>query len=268
MNPSFRALLKAAELKAGLIIETKVGNSYQFHNLRHTRQVVKACEEMAHHYQLNDDDQLSLLIAAWFHDTGYSSGFLNHEKNSIDIAKEFLVQQHTEEAIINKVSGCIAATKMPQQPTSQLEEIICDADLFHLGTETVDELSKALRQENILTKGLRISKTEWARKNIYFMEQHRYFTDYCREKLEPVKQEYVRKLRKKYNMEGEVIILSDTNVYQTEHQMHEQEPIKDKEITTAGSQPKKDKQKDKPQQMLRGVETFALALWQTARRIL
>jgi predicted metal-dependent HD superfamily phosphohydrolase len=261
MNPSSTVLLEAAELKACVIIETKTGDNYHFHNLQHTQQVVNACEEIAGHYQLNDEDRLALLVAAWFHDTGYSSGQANHENSGIELAKEFLALQHAEESLVNKVSACIAATKMPQRPTNLLEEIICDADLYHLGTEMVAEAGKALRQEINLTKNVHISKTEWARTNIYFMEQHHYFTDYCREKLEPVKQEYIRKLRKKYGLQNEVIVLPEKIANYGAQKIQQQQAGKNDATTAAGVgaaelPPKKEKQKEKPFRTLRGVETM------------
>ena len=36
--------------------------------------------------------------------------------------------------LIQRVSSCIQATRMPQSPLSQVEKIMCDADLYHLGT--------------------------------------------------------------------------------------------------------------------------------------
>jgi HD superfamily phosphodiesterase len=256
MNPSFTALQKAAELKACSIIETKIKDIYQFHNLDHTRQVVSACEEMAGYYQLNDDDQLALAVAAWFHDTGYSLGETNHENAGIAIAKEFLEQQHTDAQLIDKVSSCIAATQMPQQPANLLEEIICDADLYHLGTDMVAEAGKALRREKNLTKDVKINKTEWAKTNIYFMEKHQYFTVYCREKLEPVKQEYIRRLRKKYKLGNEAIRLPEKITAYVEH--HTQQPIDANKKTTdvKGNTPELSAKKEKAPRMVRGVETM------------
>ena len=36
---------------------------------------------------------------------------------------------------MESVLACIGATIMPQQPTNLLEEIICDADLYHLSLD-------------------------------------------------------------------------------------------------------------------------------------
>lgn len=261
MNSSFVELLKAAELKASVIIETKIPGEYHFHNLGHTQQVVNACKEMADHYQLNDEDRLPLLLAAWFHDTGYSMGYANHENSSIEIAKQFLAGQQAEESLAVKVIAYIEATKMPQKPANLAEEIICDADLYHLGTEQVGESGKALRQEINLTKNIHINKTEWARTNIYFMEQHHYFTDYCRQKLEPAKQEYIRKLRKKHGWENETIVLPDKVAGYSAQKFQQQDHASKENLikaegNTAAAPPKKDKQKEKPFKTIRGVETM------------
>ena len=58
--------------------------------------------------------------------------YQNHEYYSQVVARNFLGRKNWPPAEINRVTGCIAATKMPQKPTTLLEEILCDADLAHL----------------------------------------------------------------------------------------------------------------------------------------
>ena len=86
------------------------------------------------------------------------------------------------------------ATKWPQCPTNLTEQILCDADLFHLGTENFAAKNKLLRQELNQLFEKKISKKEWREKNIFFLQQHRYFTDYARTHLEPVKQRHLQEL--------------------------------------------------------------------------
>ena len=203
MNAQDNSILLSAKDFVMAIFQNKISPSFLFHNLEHTQGVVKACTDMADHYKLNEEDRLSLLIAAWFHDTGYSKGLaVSHEEASIAIANDFGDSHKVSDIIKEKARACIAATRMPQQPTNLPEQIICDADLFHLGTDTFSEKSKALRQELVLTGGKHISKEDWAKKNIRFLETHHYFTSYCQQRLEPVKQEHLKKLRKKYNIQG------------------------------------------------------------------
>lgn len=176
----------------------KVDGHFVFHNLDHTQRVVAAAEEMAAHYDLNDEDRLILLTSAWFHDTGFTLGKAEeHEKESIRLATDFLQQRGIDQEIIQKVSSCIQATRMPQSPLSQVEKIMCDADLFHLGSDDFKRMTGHLKQEQEYYFQKEISKKEWRQRNIEFLEAHQYFTDYAQEKQEPKKQEWIKELRKK-----------------------------------------------------------------------
>jgi predicted metal-dependent HD superfamily phosphohydrolase len=180
------------------LYKTKVDPKFVFHNLHHTQQVVIAAEEVATHYSLNQDDHLVLILAAWFHDTGFRSGHPEeHEKESIRLATEFLQHHQVNAEVIHRVSSCIQATRMPQSPLSQVEKILCDADLYHLGTEDFKKMNQALRQEQEAYTGKEIPKKEWRQRNIEFLESHQYFTDYCQQRLEAKKQNWIRALRKK-----------------------------------------------------------------------
>ena len=73
--------------------------------------------------------------AAWFHDTGYFEDANNHEEKSADLAAAFLKKLDAPAAVRDQVMQVILSTKMPQRPTNSLENILCDGDLFHLGTD-------------------------------------------------------------------------------------------------------------------------------------
>src|SRR5919205_4133874 len=84
MIESNSQLLAAARAYVTDIYQHKVKPEFVFHSLEHTEDVVEACSHMADYYQLSEDDRLVLMLAAWFHDTGYSSGSaLGHEEESI-----------------------------------------------------------------------------------------------------------------------------------------------------------------------------------------
>ncbi|MEI2739078.1 MAG: Pycsar system effector family protein [Chitinophagaceae bacterium] len=190
-------LQEARALVTGLL-SNKLSKSIKFHTLLHTQEVVEACEKMAIYYQLPADDRHALLLAAWFHDTGYTSGSSkDHESVSIQIATEFMNSKSVDAGIQDKVKGCINATRMPQSPDNQLQQIICDADLFHLGTDTFDEKNKLLRQELNEFGDNDVSKKDWRKINIRFLERHEYFTSYGKEKLQPVKDRHLADLLEK-----------------------------------------------------------------------
>jgi predicted metal-dependent HD superfamily phosphohydrolase len=191
-------ILEEAQNYVSDLILTKVNKDVTFHTLQHTQEVVAASEKMASYYKLSDEDWFSLSLAAWFHDTGYSGGTAkNHENVSIEIATQFMTKHQIVSPVFDKVIGCINATKMPQNPTHLIEQIICDADLFHLGTEDFKEKSRLLREELNGFGGQDISKKEWRKQNISFLDHHHYFTSYGIQNLQPLKEIYLTELREK-----------------------------------------------------------------------
>ena len=188
------------------LYQTKSKPSLYFHNFQHIEAVVKACSDMAAYYMLAKDDRNALMLAAWLHDTGYlESDSAEHEIASVQIAKKFMSENSLSEEFIAKVEALILVTKMPQQPKDLPQQIICDADLSHLGSDDFSDLSKALKNEINADAPEQFSKQEWAAKTIKFLESHRYFTEYCLTRLEPAKQHNLKKLRKKYPEELPVV---------------------------------------------------------------
>src|SRR5688572_31907926 len=140
----FRTLSAAQDFVSDLFIN-KVDKKIHFHTLQHTQEVVAGCETMAEYYHLEDEDRFALLLAAWFHDTGYSGGqAAGHENLSIELATKFLNEHKVDQQVINKLVGCITATRFPQTPHTLIEQIIYDADLFYLGTSDFKEDRKSV----------------------------------------------------------------------------------------------------------------------------
>lgn len=188
MSETQEQLLATARNYVTEIYTKQVKPEFVFHNLEHTEDVVEACSYMADHFQLSDDDRFTLLLAAWFHDTGYASGeAVGHEERSIATVTSFLKEQGTDDETIEKVTSCIRATKMPQSPLSLIEKILCDADLYHLAADDYNARNQLLRQEQMFLLNTKISKKDWRRNNIRFLESHKYFTEYGEQKLEPKK---------------------------------------------------------------------------------
>jgi predicted metal-dependent HD superfamily phosphohydrolase len=191
-------ILSDAQVYVTDLLSHKLSKSIRFHTLQHTQEVVAACQKLATHSQLAAEDQLALSVASWFHDTGYTSGQAkDHEMGSVQIATDFLTAHNATDELKKKVMGCINATKMPQSPANTIEEIICDADLYHLGTETFKEKSRLLRDEIKEFGGEDLSKKEWRQNNIAFLEAHQYFTDYGRKKLQAQKEKHLADLKNK-----------------------------------------------------------------------
>lgn len=179
------------------LFHTKKDERLIYHNQTHTEQVVKAVVKIASHYQLSDHDFFIVNVAAWFHDVGYLINCQSHEERGAALAKEFLSSKGVEPAITDLVTNCILATKMPQHPVGLLEEIVCDADLFHLGGENFKERNKLMRKEAMAFTGKEIDKNEWRSKTIILFESHHYHTDYCQDLLSAKKEMNLNELKEK-----------------------------------------------------------------------
>jgi len=150
-----------------------------YHNEVHTSYVVSAANEIGLSMNLSQEELETLLLAVWFHDTGYLEGAEAHEERSTVIADNFLTKRNFSKERIEKVNALIKATKMPQAPANKLEEIICDADLAHLGRLGFMEESKLLRLEREELMGNIMTDLDWLKETEKFLSQHQYFTNYA-----------------------------------------------------------------------------------------
>jgi len=193
-------ILKKVQRYVEEIFESNVNHKLAFHNKKHTERVVAAVAKIANHYDLNTHDFFVVTAAAWFHDVGYYVvGDAGHETSGAAAAASFLKDTGVDEATILAISNCILATKMPQSPSNLLEEIICDADLFHLGTDEFAEFNKLMRKEHELQANKPIDKAEWRRGTISLLKAHHFHTSYCQLLLNPKKKENLERLLSKEN---------------------------------------------------------------------
>lgn len=212
-----------------------------YHNMLHTKGVVEATKQIAHHYQLNEHDYFVVVTAAWFHDLGYYSGeSKDHEVQSVAIATEFLKCNAVNARVVEEIAACIMATKMPQQPVTLLQKILCDADLYNLGTKEFCERNKLMRKEQELKQRNEIDRKEWRASTIELLQQHHYHTDYCQLLLNETKQKNLEQLLKKNK------ISKQDNPDESE----------DDEISAAIKPSNKKNGKGKDSRPVRGIETM------------
>lgn len=148
-----------------------------YHNAQHTKNVVAAALYLAKKENINGEETALLQTAALLHDTGFSvhADGKKHEEASCKIANEILPKLNYSAKQTEQICVLIMATKLPQKPSGILQNIICDADLFYLGTD--DFLSTG----HLLFKELEASKkvateAEWYNQQIQFLSAHKYFT--------------------------------------------------------------------------------------------
>lgn len=180
------------------LMKTRLPSMYVYHNYKHTEDVVDAIKKIGNKSGLNEDDLEVVTLAGWFHDAGFVEKSENHEDVSIEIARNFLNEHNYKQENIEKIVECINATRYPPSPKTLLEEILCDADLFHLGTKDYADKSDLLRVEWEKSNNKQYSDIDWIKVNIDFLTTHKFYTKYARKSLEETKAEALLKLQKKY----------------------------------------------------------------------
>ena len=152
-----------------------------YHSLRHTRDdVLPAVLRLAQASGVNGDALLCLATAALFHDIGFLVDYDDHEAHGITVARAALPTFGYSTAQLDVIAELIAATRMPQRPTSPLAELLCDADLDVLGRADFWDVNRLLLAETEHHHGRIIGEAEWLTTQLRFLEEHVYFSGAAR----------------------------------------------------------------------------------------
>ena len=148
---------------------------YLYHDGRHTEDVVRQAQEIAYREGVSSDDILALKLAALYHDVGFLRQRENHEAAGVEIFLAESVDSEISQADKDLVSRLIMVTKIPQQPQTLLEAIICDADLDYLGREDFPAIAEFLYLE-LKSCGVLSDRKHWNEVQLSFLESHRFHT--------------------------------------------------------------------------------------------
>jgi uncharacterized protein len=146
-----------------------------YHSLGHVADVYDAAMRIAEYENVDPNEKNLLATAVLLHDSGFIYQSKDHEQKGTEIAREMLPQYGYTPAEIEQICGMIMATKIPQNPQTKLEEIICDADLDYLGRDDFWDIGNSLHRE-ILASGTKMSVKEWNELQFRFLSAHHYFT--------------------------------------------------------------------------------------------
>lgn len=164
-----------------------------YHNYEHTLYVLEKVMEIGRYEKCTENELDLIASAALWHDTGYTKTYTNHEEESCLMARQYLPGYGYSDADIEKVCQMIMATKIPQLPKTKLEEILADADLEYMGTVSFETKADSLfREMKYINPALTLEK--WNEVQISFLQKHHYFTRFCNENREPIKQIHLLKL--------------------------------------------------------------------------
>lgn len=175
-------------------LENELPNHLYYHNVKHTMDVAIGVEVIGTAEGVTKEELLLLKTAGLFHDMGQIVQSKGHEEISCKYAHDILPNFGYNKDQIHKICEIIMATQLPPNPKTNLERIICDADLDYLGRRDFipvsDTLFEELKVQNIIT-----DFNEWNKLQIKFISGHKYFTNFAQENREVNKQEQIERLK-------------------------------------------------------------------------
>lgn len=163
-----------------LRLKKELSSKLHYHSLEHTRDdVAPAAYHIARELNLDDESMMLVRTAALYHDAGYLIQREGHESLGVDICKQVLPSFGFSAGQIEKISGMIMATRLPQSPRDILESVMADADLDSIGRSDFVRTSLNLRRE-LAELGIVRTDLEWFSAQRKFLAGHTYFTQAAR----------------------------------------------------------------------------------------
>lgn len=179
-------------------LEKELPKHLFYHNVKHTMDVTIGVEIIGTAEGVNEEELLILKTAGLFHDMGQIVQSNGHEEISCKFAHDILPKYNYDQDQIELICEVIMATKLPPNPQTLLQKIICDADLDYLGrTDFIpvsDTLYKELHEQNIID-----NINDWNKLQVSFISNHQYFTEFARNNREVNKQKQIDRLKKLIN---------------------------------------------------------------------
>ena len=199
-------IVKESEKYIRDLFEKEIRENLRYHDIIHTEYVAGMADRIGKNSGLIKEDLQIVIVAAWFHDSGFVSRSDGHEEESQNIARKFLSSKEMSEEFIDKVLICIQATKMPQNPGNNLlAQVVCDADMAYLSEDFYMGRTTLLRKEWNHESKTKLSKKTYYQETVELFKNHSYYTPYAKKEYTPGKAKnfkLLHKLRKKKSNKG------------------------------------------------------------------
>ena len=170
--------------------QAELPKNLYYHGLHHTLDVLQAAEQYAKMEQISEEGVVLVQAGALLHDAGFTKSYFKNEPIGAELATQVLPKFGFSDRQVSIVQRMILATALPQTPQSQLDQILCDADLDYLGREDFYSIAHTLKREWSeygLVKNLR----EWYEQQVRFFEMHQYHTVSAQNLRNPKKKAYI-----------------------------------------------------------------------------
>lgn len=176
------------------LLDEQLPSDLAYHGTHHTLDVLDVCNGYIQRGGIDEKSALLLRTGVLFHDFGFTRSFDDHERNGVVLADKVLPKFGFSREDVKTVEGLIMATKIPQKPETELEKIICDADLDYLGRDDYYPISDKLFRE-LKSLGKIETEEQWKALQIGFLEAHNYHTKFAIENRQPKKEKRIAELK-------------------------------------------------------------------------
>lgn len=176
-------------------LKAEMPKHLSYHNLEHILDVLQASTMLAEAEGISVPETELLKVAVLFHDAGFIHTIPGHEEAGCKMVDEILPGFEYNADEIDLIKSTIMATKYPPTPRTELQKIICDADLDYLGREDFFVIGDRLFKE-LQRLGSIANAEQWNSLQVRFLTAHRYFTKTANELREENKQKHLKEVEK------------------------------------------------------------------------
>ena len=178
-------------------LESGLPKHLTYHNLDHVLDVLDVCNKYIKRNKIKGDDAYLLRIGAIAHDMGFLKTNLKHEEVGAEMASEIMSSLDMSPKHIEVVRGLILSTKIPQNPKTELQKIICDSDLDYLGRNDYPQISNRLFLEFKATNVIKTDE-DWKNLQISFLTKHEFHTPFAKKYRAPKKKYWLEKIHENH----------------------------------------------------------------------
>lgn len=187
-------LITESEKYISALFVEKLPHNILFHNFDHAVRVKNYAETIGEHSGLTGDEMNLLRICALFHDTGYVNAHKDHCKESMGIAAGFLTKHGIDQLIIDHAMEIIGSAGHPQHPKDKIAEVLCDAEMMYITADNCLEQFDLLFDEIALVEKDSHRRQVYEKKQLELFNQHKFFTEYGRTTLQPLKEAAITRI--------------------------------------------------------------------------
>ena len=190
-------ILSAARQHVLNVYNQQYDARYLYHSYERIVAIVEKTQEIGKAMSIGDSAQEVILLAGWFHETGYQIDTAEAVAKSVELVQDFLTAQRYPTDKLNKVLAAIRSTGDTVNPVTTEEQILNDAIAAHTCGEAFTEQRPLLRLEWELLQNRHLSNYEWQQLQMQCLLQARVLTHFGKLNYAPIIASNIRSQKSK-----------------------------------------------------------------------